>query len=133
MRRLVCFLLVLWGSAAFADEKTLQLTARYRDSKEVFEKPMEWEASKTAVIICDMWDKHWCAGATRRCGEIAPRINEMVSALRSKGALVVHAPSDTMKNYEGTAGRKLAMSAPAAASSHEIGKWRYIQPEKEGK
>jgi hypothetical protein len=21
---------------------------------------------KTAVLICDMWDKHWCRGATVR-------------------------------------------------------------------
>src|SRR5258705_11222292 len=131
MRKFVFAFLIL-SSWCFGEE-TLHLTGRYRDSKEMFEKGMEWEASKTAVIICDMWDQHWCAGATKRCGEIAPRINEMVSALRAKGALVVHAPSDTMKTYEGSEGRKLAMSAPAAPSANPIGKWRYIQPEKEGK
>src|SRR6266850_4300686 len=131
MRKFV-FAFLMLSSWCFGEE-TLHLTGRYRDSKEIVEKQMEWEASKTAVIICDMWDQHWCASATRRCGEIAPRINEMVSALRLKGALVVHAPSDTMKAYEGTEGRKLALSAPKAASSHEIGKWRYLQIEKEGK
>ena len=25
-----------------------------------------WEGSATAVVICDMWDKHWCKGATAR-------------------------------------------------------------------
>ncbi|HEV8603882.1 MAG TPA: isochorismatase family protein, partial [Tepidisphaeraceae bacterium] len=121
------------GTAFGEEGKTLQLTGRYRQGEEVLEKKLEWEASKTAVIICDMWDQHWCASATRRCGEIAPRINELVSAVRAKGGLVVHAPSDTMKTYEGTAGRKLAMSAPAAPSANPIGKWRYLQPEKEGK
>src|SRR5262245_24661251 len=32
---------------------------------------VEWDARKTAVILCDMWDKHWCQGATRRVGEMA--------------------------------------------------------------
>src|SRR4051794_509074 len=129
MGRLGFLFIVLLASWGLADQ-TLPMTGRYRDSKEIFEKPLEWEAGKTVVIICDMWDKHWCASATRRCGEIAPRINEMVTALRAKGVLVVHAPSDTMKNYEGAAGRKLAMSAPAAPSANPIEKWRYIQPEK---
>src|SRR5436190_8889798 len=132
MRRLVFAFVVLSVSWCLGDQ-TLRMSGRWRDSEEIFEKRMEWEAGKTAVIICDMWDQHWCAGATRRCGEIAPRINEMVTALRAKGALVVHAPSDTMKTYEGTEGRKLAMSAPMAPSPNPIGKWRYIQLEKEGK
>src|SRR4051812_11258755 len=132
MRKFWLAVLLLINSA-MADEKMLQLTGRSRHGEEVSEKKLDWEAGKTAVIICDMWDQHWCASATRRCGEIAPRINEMVSALREKGALVVHAPSDTMKSYEGTEGRKLAMSAPLAPSANPIGKWRYIQPEKEGK
>src|SRR4051794_30957909 len=47
-------------------------TGRYA----VVERPIEWDARQTAVIICDLWDKHWCAGATRRVGEMAPRIND---------------------------------------------------------
>jgi len=26
----------------------------------------KWDPVRTAVIICDMWDQHWCKGATRR-------------------------------------------------------------------
>ena len=29
----------------------------------VAEKPIEWDPHKTALIICDMWDDHWCRGA----------------------------------------------------------------------
>ncbi len=32
----------------------------------------QWNASQTAIIICDMWDKHWCSGATKRVIEMAP-------------------------------------------------------------
>src|SRR5256886_6025431 len=122
---------LLTATTAFSEE--FHLTARSRQGDEVSEKPLTFEASKTAVIICDMWDQHWCKGATQRCAEIAPRINELINAVRAKGGFIVHAPSDTMKTYEGTPGRKLAQSAPPAPSANPIGKWRFIQPEKEGK
>ena len=82
-------------------------TRRLHDEKEV-----EWKASETAVVICDMWNEHWCRSATRRCGELAPKIDAFAKAARSRGALIVHAPSDTMKFYEGTAQRKRAQEAP---------------------
>src|SRR5262249_43454241 len=30
--------------------------------------PAGWKPSETAIIVCDMWDKHWSKGATDRCG-----------------------------------------------------------------
>src|SRR5687768_16909466 len=131
-KNVILAVLLLAAAVANGDEKTLQLTGRYRNEKETLEKQLAWEAPKTALIICDMWDQHWCKSASHRCGELAPRLNEMANALRSKGALIVHAPSDTMKAYEGTAGRKLAMSAPMAPEAKEIGRWRYIEKAKEG-
>ena len=74
-----------------------------------------WDARKTAAIVCDMWDKHWCKGATRRVGQMAPRMNELLRAVRERGGLIIHAPSDTMGHYKAHAGRKLARSAPRAA------------------
>src|SRR5690349_7707694 len=35
---------------------------------------------QTAIVICDMWDKHWCASATRRCGEIAKRMEPVLES-----------------------------------------------------
>ena len=35
----------------------------------VKETTLKWEPAKTAIIICDMWNQHWCKGATRRVGE----------------------------------------------------------------
>jgi nicotinamidase-related amidase len=75
-----------------------------------------WEPHSTAVVICDMWDKHWCKGATARVAEMAPRMNQVVTELRQRGVLIIHCPSDTMKFYEGTAGRKLAQAAPLAGT-----------------
>lgn len=67
----------------------------------------EWNADETAIIICDMWDKHWCKGMTERVAELAPQINKVVSIARDRGALIVHAPSDNMDYYKDHPGRKL--------------------------
>ena len=56
----------------------------------------EWNAKETAIIICDMWNQHWCKGATERVAEMAPFMNNVVSIAREKGVLIVHAPSDCM-------------------------------------
>src|SRR5438552_2436089 len=61
---------------------------------------VEWDPKATAIVICDMWDKHWCAGATKRVGEMAPRMNEVVSKARQQGALIIHCPSDTLDFYK---------------------------------
>ena len=73
-----------------------------------------WDASKTAVIICDMWDKHWCKGATARVAEMAPAINRTVSEARKRGCLIIHAPSSCMGAYANHAARRRAQNAPKA-------------------
>ena len=120
-------------------ENALRLTARRRaevlpnsDRWEVTEKAVAWDPARTAVIVCDVWDKHWCAGANRRAAVIAPRINEFVNAVRGRGGLVVHAPSDTMKSYEGTPQRRLARAAPEAKASVPF-KWNHLDPTCEAK
>ncbi len=45
---------------------------------------------------------------------MAPRMNQVVSAARSLGVMIVHSPSDTMKYYEGTPWRERMKNAPAA-------------------
>lgn len=76
------------------------------------EKTSAWDPHETAVVICDMWDAHWCRGATARVAEMAPRMNEVLTILRNRGALIIHCPSNCMKYYEGTPQRILAQSAP---------------------
>src|SRR5881396_3034651 len=79
----------------------------------VVEETRGWDAKRTAIVICDMWDQHWCKGASRRVAEMAPHINEVVCQARKRGVFIIHAPSGTMKFYEGSPGRKLARTAPA--------------------
>src|SRR5205085_2296753 len=98
---------------------------------EVIEKSVDWEPSRTALVICDMWDKHWCEGANRRGAVIAPRIEKLANALRDRGVLIIHAPSDTMKYYEGAPQRKLAQAAPPAKTSLDF-HWNKLDPTCEG-
>ena len=88
------------------------------------ERREAWDPAKTAVTICDMWDAHWCKGATRRVGQMAPRMNEVVKRARELGALIIHAPSATVGHYKDHPARKHAQEAPAAATKPEgIEKW----------
>lgn len=111
-------------------DSLLRLTARYRVphpagwEAEVREKVLLWKPEETAIIICDMWDRHWCNPATERVAEMARRMNRVVAEARKRGVLIVHAPSDTMDFYRDTPQRRLAMEAPPAANAPpEIDKW----------
>jgi nicotinamidase-related amidase len=74
----------------------------------------DWDPARLAVVVCDMWDAHHCVSAMRRVTEMAPRMNEVLSALREEGALIVHAPADCMPYYESSPARQRAMLAPHA-------------------
>jgi len=78
------------------------------DSFTVVKVTQQWNPQETAVIICDMWDQHWCKGATRRVAELAPEMNKVLHSARDKGFLIVHAPSECMKFYEDYPQRKAA-------------------------
>lgn len=101
------------------------------DSFNPKEETLRWDARKTALVVCDMWDKHWCAGATRRGGEMAPRMNQVVAEARRRGVLIIHAPSDTMANYEGTSQRKFAQAAPVAEAKIPLQRWCRIDLQRE--
>ncbi|MHC4755895.1 MAG: ThuA domain-containing protein [Planctomycetota bacterium] len=98
---------------------------------QIVNQVLKWDPHKTAVIVCDMWNQHWCKAATSRTGELAVQINSLVSIARSNGMLVVHAPSSTMKFYKDHPARKNAQSARQAENiPDDIGKWcRWINPD----
>jgi nicotinamidase-related amidase len=95
-------------------------------------EPAQWEPKKTAVVICDMWDNHWCKAASSRVAEMAPRMNDLIGSLRSSGVLIIHCPSDTMKYYVNHPGRKLAQSAPKVETAIPLQRWCKLDPAKEG-
>jgi len=75
----------------------------------------ELPVEETAILICDMWDKHWCEGATKRVAETAARMNHVIKAARSNGVFIVHSPSETMDYYASTSCRQRMISAPFSA------------------
>lgn len=100
-------------------DATIALSLRRREPTgaggwRVLTETREVPASEVGVVICDMWDLHWCRGATERADAIAGRMNEVVSRLREKGVQIVHAPSETMPFYAGTPQRLRAQVAPKA-------------------
>ncbi len=86
----------------------------------IINKTEEWKPSETAIIICDMWDKHWCNDATNRVNELAPQINTIITIGRNKGMLIVHAPSDCMAYYKDYPQRKLAQQYKSTNGNHLI-------------
>ena len=79
-------------------------------------KPVQWDAKKTALIVCDMWDDHWCKFAARRVTEMAGPLNDMLKIARAKGGFFIHMPSSVTDFYKETPARKLAQSAPFATT-----------------
>ena len=141
-----CGLVMLCGLVAVAGFESrgadspaaLKLTLRFRKETgpasgrwHTLTQPANWDAKKTAVVICDMWDKHWCQMATQRVGQMAPRMNEFVKEARKRGSLIIHCPSETMEFYKDTPQRKLAQAAPVATPKIELQRWCRIDLAKE--
>lgn len=102
---------------AFWADETFSLKLRTR--VQPFKGDPEWQETtvtralapaETAIIICDMWDKHWCSGATSRVGVLAKKMVPVLDAARRRGILVIHAPSETMEFYKDHPGRLQMLS-----------------------
>jgi nicotinamidase-related amidase/type 1 glutamine amidotransferase len=94
-----------------------------------------WDAKKTALIVCDMWDLHHCLNATRRGGELAPRMNQLLIEARQRGATIIHAPSSCMDTYKDHPARLRARNTPRAkVLPADIAAWCHrIPAEEKGK
>lgn len=92
---------------------------------------IEWRADETALIICDMWDDHYCRNSARRLVEMIPRLNLTVEAARARGVHIIHAPSSTMDFYADTPQRRKMTDAPHAEPPVPIAKWCYLDPKAE--
>ncbi|NLE43134.1 MAG: cysteine hydrolase [Chloroflexi bacterium] len=69
-------------------------------------------ARAVGILVCDVWDQHWCRGAEERVDAMAARINELLQAARGRGVLIIHSPSDTMDFYAGNQARERVWEAP---------------------
>ena len=117
---LLAFSFIAWFQQPVAaqDDSTLRVSLQSRvPSTEngvpagtfvIHQEIQHWNPEETAIIVCDMWNQHWCQGATSRVAEMAPRMNEVLTIARKQGVTIVHAPSDTLKWYEDHPARKRA-------------------------
>ncbi|MBU6402219.1 MAG: isochorismatase family protein [Verrucomicrobia bacterium] len=87
---------------------TGMLKLRLRTRVETFKGSGAWDAvtmtrevpvAETAIVICDMWDNHWCQGAAQRCAVLAGKMEPVLEAARAKGVQIIHCPSETMDFY----------------------------------
>jgi nicotinamidase-related amidase len=109
--KLLLLLLALGLRTSGAAEITVDLRSRV----EVFKGSGEWRevdlrenlpADKAAIVICDMWDKHWCRGATERVTALAAKMAPFLEKARRQGIQIIHAPSETMAFYQEAPQRK---------------------------
>ena len=119
---IVAFGIAALGLAAThqAGEFTVHLRGRVQPFKAVdtLWEPVSFDHSfgreTSAIVICDMWDKHWCSGATKRVGLLAQRMDPVLRKAREAGILIIHAPSDTMDFYKAFPQRLAVLQAPKA-------------------
>lgn len=80
-----------------------------------------------ALILCDVWDAHWCRSAVARLEAMIPQMAAVTDACRERGALVIHAPSDTMAFYDGTPARERARAASAPLPDGMVERFQAIR------
>ena len=104
---------------AFAADRPQPIRLPLRSRIEAFKGSGQWEEVRfsrdlspveTAIVICDMWDKHWCRGATDRVEILAKKAGPVLDRARERGILIVHAPSDTMDFYKDAPQRRAIQS-----------------------
>jgi nicotinamidase-related amidase len=91
------------------------MTVNLRSRIEAFKGSGEWSEvslqqalppEKTAVLICDMWDKHWCSGAMERVNGLVAKMAPFLESARKRGIQIIHAPSEVMAFYQDAPQRK---------------------------
>jgi nicotinamidase-related amidase len=95
------------------------------------ERAVDWNVAETAIIICDMWDDHYCKSAAQRVGVMVPRMNQVITAARERGVMIIHAPSGTVDIYADTPYRQRMQQAKAAEPPVPIGRWCELDPSRE--
>jgi nicotinamidase-related amidase len=124
--RVLAILAILFGGVAAAPaedrDDVLRLNLRSRvqpfkgsDESDEVSLRKDLPGRETAIILCDMWDNHWCKSAAVRCGELARKMDPVLAALRAKGVTVIHAPSECMDFYKDTPQRQRMLKLPKAA------------------
>ncbi|MER3485468.1 MAG: hypothetical protein C4345_05325 [Chloroflexota bacterium] len=115
------------GRATGAQPEVLRLHLRRRvetfrgsNDWDVVIVPKEIPVPQVAVLLCDVWDNHWCRGAVERLNAMVPRMEQAVGAARRRGVQIIHAPSETMDFYAGTPYRQRIQAVPHVEPSEPL-------------
>jgi nicotinamidase-related amidase len=135
----VAALVLLCGVQSLDAQSTMEVslrsqrpTAQTPDAFESFVDRQQWDTTKTAVIVCDVWDYHHCLNAVRRIEEFAPRLNQVLQVARKQGVTIIHAPSDCMDAYRDHPARQRAIAAKKSATApKDIESWCSMIPSEE--
>ena len=99
------FLIVL---AALVPLSAADLRLPLRTRVETFKGSGVWDevrvaralpVHQTGILICDMWDNHWCTGAAGRVNELVKRMAPLIDEARDRGIQIIHSPSEVMNFY----------------------------------
>ncbi|MDR2848707.1 MAG: NPCBM/NEW2 domain-containing protein [Bacteroidales bacterium] len=83
------------------DKLTLNYITRDAATGKAVVTPTTLTTGKTAIIIIDMWNSHWCMTASERVSARVPRMNAVLNVARGLGMQVVWNPSDVVTAYSG--------------------------------
>jgi alpha-L-fucosidase 2 len=92
--------------------KTFSFNVQKYDSAtdKYVEERMILKPEKTAIIVVDMWNYHWCVTTSERVSAMVPRMNRVLSIARGLGMQVVWNPSDVVTVYSGYSQYERAVS-----------------------
>jgi nicotinamidase-related amidase len=122
MKRAILFIGCL---AAYGAD--LELSVRTR--VEAFKGSGEWEeitlrqrlpVRETGILICDMWNDHWCKGAARRVDILAGKMAPLIERARAAGIQIIHSPSDVMEFYREAPQRQRILKVAAIAPPQDL-------------
>lgn len=75
---------------------------------------------QTMLVLCDVWDGHWCRGARERLAVLVPRYEQVLHSLRAKGVHIIHSPSEVTDFYLETPARQKMLALPHRQPPHNI-------------
>lgn len=119
-------LLLCWITVALpvaAGSISLRVQSRAPVTGSILSRTELIDPARTAVVVIDMWDHHWCKTYSARVANLVPRMNDTVNAARALGMQIVWAPSDVLDFYKDYP-QRLAMTAipvhpePASVGFH---------------
>ena len=110
------------GNLIFDMEGMMNLTVQHQsllwdDSEhtvwETITERVYWPPEQTVLLLCDVWNNHWCRGAVERLEAMIPRMNAVVQSARRQGVTIIHAPSNTLDVYANTPARRRVLDVPS--------------------